>query len=87
MIYARKMAVVDLKKRLLQTLAASADREAELHRLSAKLPPANTDPWGAKDHVAHLAHWRRHAAKVPTSRRAGAARDLGVTAGIGPGHD
>jgi hypothetical protein len=63
----------DLKKRLLQTLAASAEREAELHRLSAEPPPAGPGEWSAKDHVAHLAHWRRHAGEVLTALRTGAA--------------
>src|SRR5450759_4660391 len=71
--YPRMVAEPDLKKRLLQTLAVSAEREAELHRLSAELPPANPDQWGAKDHVAHLAHWRRHAAEVLTAVRSGGA--------------
>ena len=65
------MAEPDLKRRLLQTLAASAEREAELHRLSAGPPPADPSEWGAKDHVAHLAHWRRYAAKVLTAVRTG----------------
>ena len=66
------MAEAGLKQRLLQTLAASAERESELHRLSAE--PAGDDPaeWSAKDHVAHLAHWRRHAAQVLTAVRTGA---------------
>jgi tetratricopeptide (TPR) repeat protein len=65
------VAEADLKQRLLQTLAASAERESELHRLSAE--PAGDDPseWSAKDHVAHLAHWRRHAAQVLTAVRSG----------------
>jgi len=61
----------DLKKRLLQTLAASSEREAELRRLSAEPPPADPTEWGAKDHVAHLAHWRRYAAQVLTAIRSG----------------
>jgi tetratricopeptide (TPR) repeat protein len=61
----------DLKKRLLQTLAASAEREGELHRLAGDPAPADPAEWGAKDHVAHLAHWRRHAGKVLTAARTG----------------
>jgi tetratricopeptide (TPR) repeat protein len=61
----------DLKKRLLQTLAASAERESELHRLAGDRPPADPGEWGAKDHVAHLAHWRRHAGHVLTAVRTG----------------
>ena len=67
------MADGDLKKRLLQTLAASAEREGELHRLAGDPPPADPNEWGAKDHVAHLAHWRRHAGKVLTAVRTGGA--------------
>jgi tetratricopeptide (TPR) repeat protein len=66
------MADSDLKKRLLQTLATSAERESELHRLSGELPPAEPNEWSAKDHVAHLAHWRRYAAQVLTAVRSGA---------------
>ena len=65
------MAEADLKKRLLQTLAASAEREGELHRLAGDPPPADPNEWGAKDHVAHLAHWRRYAAEVLTAVRTG----------------
>jgi hypothetical protein len=61
----------DLKKRLLQTLAVSAERERELHRLSEDRPPADPKEWGAKDHVAHLAHWRRYASQVLTAVRTG----------------
>jgi hypothetical protein len=67
------MSETDLKKRLLQTLVAAAEREAELHRLSAGPPPDDPSEWSAKDHVAHLAHWRRHAGEVLTAIRTGAA--------------
>src|ERR1700693_1824984 len=70
--YPRIVSEPDLKRRLLQTLAASAAREGELHRLSGELPPADPDQWAAKDHVAHLAHWRRYAAQVLTAVRTGA---------------
>jgi tetratricopeptide (TPR) repeat protein len=68
--YPPGMADKDLKKRLLQTLVASQDRERELEKLSDDV---RTDPerWTAKDHVAHLAHWRRHAADVLTAVRTG----------------
>ena len=69
--YPRLMADQDLKKRLLQTLAVSAEREGELHRLSVDPLPANPNEWGARDHVAHLAHWRRYAAQVLTAVRTG----------------
>jgi hypothetical protein len=70
-IYPHSVAEADLKRRLLQTLAASSERESELHRLSAEPSPADPAAWGAKDHVAHLAHWRRYAAQVLTAVRAG----------------
>jgi len=65
------MADGDLKTRLLQTLAASAERERELHGLADDAPPAGQNAWGARDHIAHLAHWRRHAAAVLTAVRTG----------------
>jgi tetratricopeptide (TPR) repeat protein len=61
----------DLKKRLLQTLAASAVREVELHRLCEDALPADPDEWSAKDHVAHLTHWRRYAGQVLTAMQTG----------------
>jgi hypothetical protein len=56
------MAEKELKKHLLQTLVASQDRERELERLVDDVPPPDGQAWTAKDHVAHLAHWRRYAA-------------------------
>jgi tetratricopeptide (TPR) repeat protein len=69
--YSRNVAEGDLKKRLLQTLAVSAEREGELHRLFGEPPPSDPNEWGARDHVAHLAHWRRYAAQVLTAVRTG----------------
>ena len=64
------MAETPLKQRLLETLVAAQDRERELEKL---VDDVRTDPerWTAKDHVAHLAHWRRHAADVLTAVRVG----------------
>ena len=64
------MAEQELKKKLLQSLVASQDREVELERLCDDLRP---DPvrWTAKDHLAHLSHWRRYAAQVLTAVRTG----------------
>src|SRR4029077_5600731 len=61
----------DLKKHLLQTLVASQDRERELERLGDDVPPADGRSWTAKDHVAHLAHWRRYAAGFLAAVHAG----------------
>jgi len=64
------MAEKDLKKKLLQTLVASQDRESELDKLGDDLRP-DPERWTAKDHLAHLAHWRRYAAQVLTAVRTG----------------
>lgn len=64
------MAEQDLKKRLLQTLTASAQREGELANLCDDDRP-DPEKWTAKDHLAHLAHWRRYAAQVLTAVRTG----------------
>ena len=61
----------DVKKRLLETLAASQERELELEKLCDDLPSPDPALWTAKDHLAHLAHWRRHATGVLTAARAG----------------
>ena len=70
MPYPRRVAQKDLKKHLLETLVASQDREQELEKLCDDV---RSDPerWTAKDHVAHLAHWRRYAGKVLTAVHAG----------------
>jgi tetratricopeptide (TPR) repeat protein len=60
-----------VKKRLLETLAASRDREQELNELCDDAPSPAPDRWTAKDHLAHLAHWRRHAAQVLAAVHAG----------------
>ena len=57
------MAEKDLKKHLLETLVASQDREKELERLCDDVPSSDPERWTAKDHVVHLAHWRRYAAQ------------------------
>jgi tetratricopeptide (TPR) repeat protein len=64
------MADKDLKKHLLETLIASEDREQELAHLCDDLRP-DPEQWTAKDHVAHLAHWRRYAAQFLSSVRTG----------------
>ena len=54
-----------------ETLVASQDREQELDQLVDDVRP-DPERWTAKDHVAHLAHWRRHAAQILTAVRTGA---------------
>ncbi len=54
----------DIKKRLLHTLAAAESRERELLELCDDVPPNDSTTWTARDHVAHLAHWRRYATRV-----------------------
>jgi hypothetical protein len=49
---------------LLRTLDEARRREQELTALCDDSPPANPQRWTAKDHVAHLAAWRRHATEV-----------------------
>jgi len=65
------MAEKDLKRHLLETLVASQDRERELERLVDDVPSSDPQEWTAKDHVAHLAHWRRYAAQFLDAVRTG----------------
>jgi hypothetical protein len=62
--YPRSVPEKDIRRRLLETLSASQDRERELERLCDDTPSPDPGQWTAKDHLAHLAHWRRHAAQV-----------------------
>jgi hypothetical protein len=71
--YPPSVAESDLKKRLLQTLIASQDRERELEQLCDDVPSPDPERWTAKDHVAHLAHWRRYAALVLAAAHTGGA--------------
>ena len=85
--YPPVVAEKDLKKRLLETLVASQDRERELERLCDDVRPADSDQWTAKDHIAHLAHWRRYAAQALSAVHSGAAPPSaddvdGVNAGV-----
>ena len=61
----------EVKRRLLETLAAARDRERELENLCDDAPSPAPDRWTAKDHLAHLAHWRRYAAHVLAAVHAG----------------
>ena len=53
-----------LKPLLVRTLEEARDHEETLARLALDDLPAEADRWSAKDHVAHLDAWRRHAAEV-----------------------
>jgi tetratricopeptide (TPR) repeat protein len=54
-----------------QTLSAAQDRERELEKLADDVMSPDPDVWTAKDHLAHLAHWRRYAAQVLASVHSG----------------
>jgi tetratricopeptide (TPR) repeat protein len=62
----------DIKVHLLQTLAESERRERELQELCDDQPSNQPTMWTAKDHLAHLAHWRRYATRVLTAVHTGA---------------
>jgi tetratricopeptide (TPR) repeat protein len=61
----------EVKKRLLDTLAASRERERELDTLCDDGGPPVPGQWTAKDHLAHLAHWRRLATEALVAVHAG----------------
>jgi tetratricopeptide (TPR) repeat protein len=67
--YPRHVADTGLKQQILETLAKSSDRERALEQLCDDSPPLDPSRWTAKDHLAHLAHWRAHAVMVLDSAR------------------
>ncbi len=71
MPYPRRVAEQDIKRKLLQTLVASQDREREIEELCNDAPAPAPATWTAKDHLAHLAHWRRHATRVLAAAHGG----------------
>jgi hypothetical protein len=58
---------------LLRTIDEARRREVELTSLCDDSPAADPARWTAKDHVAHLSAWRRHAAGILRSASAGHA--------------
>jgi tetratricopeptide (TPR) repeat protein len=61
-----------LRTSILGALAAGRELEAELARASDDSPPPEPGRWTARDHLAHLAAWREHAAAVLDAARTGA---------------
>ncbi len=61
----------DLRDSLARSLHAAAELEAELVALCDDSPPRTPGSWTPKDHLAHLAAWREHAADVLDEMRAG----------------
>jgi tetratricopeptide (TPR) repeat protein len=56
--------VPTLRESLLAALAAGLELESELAAACDDLPPEEPDRWTAKDHLAHVAHYRDYAADV-----------------------
>ena len=54
----------ELRKGILLTLVASLEREREIEELCDDARPTDSSQWTAKDHLAHLTHWRRYATGV-----------------------
>jgi hypothetical protein len=63
----------DLKGVLQRTLHEARRRETELTSLCDDSPAADAARWTAKDHVAHLGAWRRHAVDVLQAASTGVA--------------
>ncbi len=61
-----------LKERLFDTLAQAQERERVLIE-HCDDSAASSPAWTAKDHLVHLAHWRRHAGELLDQVRSGAA--------------
>jgi tetratricopeptide (TPR) repeat protein len=85
--YPRPVPEKDIKKSLLQTLIESQDRERQLVKLCDDVRSEDPAEWTPKDHLVHLAHWRRYAAQVLTAVRTGGTPPVGddveaVNAGV-----
>jgi len=61
----------ELKRKLLETLRAARDHEAQLEAAAVDVPAHPNGRWSAKDQLAHLAWWRNRAATVVDAARTG----------------
>jgi Protein of unknown function (DUF1706) len=59
------------KTGVLAALAASRDMEEPLLGACDDAPPAEPGRWTARDHLAHIAHYRDHAARILDAVRTG----------------
>jgi len=60
------------RRSILTALAAGRELESELLRACDDSTPDQPGGWTARDHLAHLARWREHAAAVLDAARTGA---------------
>lgn len=60
-----------LRQTLLDALAAAEDRERVLVDACDGGRTGDPETWTARDHLVHLAYWRRHAARVLENARTG----------------
>ena len=63
--------VSTIREALLVALAAGREMEAALVAVCDDAPPARPDAWTVRDHLAHIAHYREHAAAVLDAARTG----------------
>jgi len=60
-----------VKEKLLRAIAEGQEREAELEKVVVDEPAHADGTWNAKDHLAHLAWWRRRSAATLEAVRTG----------------
>ncbi|HKW60464.1 MAG TPA: DinB family protein [Candidatus Dormibacteraeota bacterium] len=60
-----------MKQKLLETVVAGQEREAELAALGVDAPADPDGRWSAKDHLAHLSWWRARNARLMDAVRTG----------------
>lgn len=60
-----------MKEKLLRAVEEGRTREAELEALVVDQPANSDGTWNAKDHLAHLAWWRRRSANTLNAVRTG----------------